>query len=152
MKMASREKAVIEVRILHAAFLMTVFLLAFTVQMFHGAEQPISPVVPLAIACVAVSDIGVGFMMRKKFMDKATEVFASKGEGKGLQAWRLANIYSFAHAEAVVLLGVTLKALGANWKIAAPFFAVGFALLVWWTPRMELAASTNAAAPPRTMR
>jgi hypothetical protein len=149
--MASREKTLIEVRILHAVFLMTVFLLAFTVQMFNRQEQPVSPVIPLAIACVAVSDIGIGFVMRKKLMDKATEVFASKEEGKGLQAWRFANIYSFAHAETVVLLGVTLKALGANWKVAAPFFAVGFALLVWWTPRMELTAPTNAAAPPRAM-
>jgi hypothetical protein len=145
---AAREKALLEVRVLHAAFVTTVFLFIVCVQLMARPQRPVSQEIVWAIAAVAFADITLGFTMRKKFMNKATEEFESKGESRALQAWRFANIYSFAHAETIVLFGFVLKFIGASWKIAGPFFFVGFALLVLWTPRLELPLSAAAPAPP----
>ena len=145
---ATREKTVLEVRLLHTAFLITVFLFIACIQLVASPERPVSQEIVLAIAAVAFADITLGFTMRKKFMNKATKEFESNGENRALQVWRFANIYSFAHAETIVLLGFALKFLGASWKIAGPFFFVGFALLLLWTPRLELPLSAGAPPPP----
>jgi len=146
---ATREKAVLEARILHAAFVITVILFIFCTRLATPPPRPVSRELLLAIAGLTVADIMLGFTMRQKFMAKAGEPFECKGENSGLEAWRSANICSFAHAEAVTLFGVTLKFLGASWKIAGPFFFIGLSLLLLWTPRLDLPLTSDApTAPP----
>lgn len=153
--MDSREKALSAVRMLHVAFLTTIFLFILMTRFAAPSEQPVAQEIVLAVAVAAVADIGVGFTMRKRFMERASEAIAREGQQRALAAWRVANIYSFAHAETVMLFGFVLKFLGASWKIAGPFFFVGFALLLLWTPRMDLPISPSenpSPAPPPPAR
>jgi len=147
--MPSSQKALNEARLLHAAFLTTIFLFVLVVHLAAIGERPVSLSLVAGIGCAAVADIGVGFMLRKQYMNKAEQALQVEFDArKALAAWRLANILSFAQAETVTLFGVGLKFLGASWKIAGPFFFIGFALLLLWTPRLDLPASSGAPSPP----
>jgi hypothetical protein len=147
--MPSSQKALNEAHLLHAAFLTTIFLFVFVLHLAAIGERPVSLSLVAGIGCAAVADIGVGFMLRKQYMNKAEQALQVEFDApKALAAWRLANILSFAQAETVTLFGVALKFLGASWKIAGPFFFIGFALLLLWTPRLDLPASSGAPSPP----
>ena len=151
--MPSSQKALNEARLLHAAFLITIFLFIFVVHIAAIGERSISFSIVAGIVCVAVADIGVGFTLRRQFMNKAEQALEVEFDArKALADWRVANILSFAHAETVALFGVALKFLGASWKIAGPFFFVGFALLLLWTPRLDLPLSPAASSPPPPAR
>lgn len=147
--MAARAKALNEMRMIHTAFLITIFLFIFVVQMSSFAENSVSRSTEIAIACAAIADIGVGFALRKQYLNRAERAVAVEGDSeKAMRIWRLANLVSFAHAETVALFGFALKFLGASWKLAGPFFLVGFALLLLWTPRLDLPLSASAPQPP----
>lgn len=147
--MPSSQKALSQARLLHAAFLTTIFLSIFVVHLAAIGERPVSLSLVAGIGCAAVADIGVGFMLRKQYMNKAEQALEVEFDArKALAAWRVANILSFAHAQTVAMFGVALKSLGASWKIAGPFFFMGFALLLLWTPRLDLPLSSGASSPP----
>jgi hypothetical protein len=152
LKMASREQTITAVRILHFAFLATIFLFILFLHFAAPTEAAISLSIVAAIACAALADIAFGVTNRRKYMDTVLLVLTVESdEAKALRLWRVANIISFVHAETVALLGFALKVLGANWKIAGPFFTIGFLLLLLWTPRLELPVSASRPAPPPPM-
>jgi hypothetical protein len=94
--MPSSQKALNEARLLHAAFLTTIFLFVFVVHLAAIGERPVSLSLVAGIGCAAVADIGVGFMLRKQYMNKAEQALQVEFDArKALAAWRLANILSF---------------------------------------------------------
>ena len=147
--MASREKTVAEIWTIYAAFIITFLLYILVIQMVKPAEKPVAPIVIGAFAFVVISYVPIAAMMRKKFLDGASEAMRKDpDDGKGLQLWRNGNILSFCVAESAMLLGVVLKFLGARWAISGIFFAFGLVLMVLWAPKMETYPSTNAPSPP----
>jgi hypothetical protein len=64
------QKALSQARLLHAAFLTTIFLSIFVVHLAAIGERPVSLSLVAGIGCAAVADIGVGFMLRKQCMNK----------------------------------------------------------------------------------
>ena len=145
------EKTLQAARLLHTAFLATIFMFILCIHLAAPAERSVSPIIPIAFTCVAIGDIGVGFVRRRMLMAKVTETFERECDvSKALEQWRIANIASFVHAETVALFGVALKFLGASWKIASPFFFVGFALLLLWMPKLDLPAESRPPTSPLT--
>ncbi len=146
--MAERDQTVVSIRVVHAAFVMTIFLFVFALHTARLAERPVEPVIVIGISGVAVTDIGMGFYIRRRFMSAALRKLHTEGnEAQALNRWRMANIVSFCHAETVVLFGVVLKALGAGWKMGRPFFVVGFLLLLYWPPKLELPPEASLDLP-----
>ena len=130
------ERNILEVRVIHGAFLMTIFLFVVVCRISAPPEQPISYATVTAFVGVAIADIALGLVRRQQLSRDSAEVARSEANmSKALNHWRMFNITSFVHAETVALFGVALKFLGASWAIAAGFFVIGFALLVFWTPR-----------------
>lgn len=148
--MTARDKEFRATQMLHGAFLITIPFFVLAVHFAAFPERPVSLSIVGALAIVAVGDIAFGLARRKQYMDKASRALELDADpGKALAAWRVANIFSFVHAETVALFGLALKFLGASWNIAGPFFFVSFALLLWWRPRMDWPVSSNApSAPP----
>jgi len=127
------------VRILHAVFLLTMFLYIVVVRLIKTPEQTVPPGMVLAFALVACSDVGIAMFIRSR------KVWASEGklrtqpnDAGALNQWRVGMIISFVLAETIGLLGFVLKFLGAEWKIAGAFFAFAILLLLAWMPRLDV--------------
>jgi len=147
--MASREKTIAAMWTIYASFVSTFFLFILMIEIAKPAEKPISPMIIGAFAFAAISYVPIGAILRRKFLNGAEESLRKEPhDAKGLQLWRTGNIFSFAVAESVMLLGVAQKFLGARWTISGIFFALGLLLLIVWMPRLEMYSSTNASAPP----
>ena len=137
--MGAREKSLQQMRVLHLAFVITWFLFIFILQVqLKPSVSPIEPITVGALALAAVSSVSIGWTMRGKQLEMATEVLRREPEDRSaLARWRFANILSCAFAESVTLFGFALKVLGASWGIAGWFFAGGLILLLLWAPRLE---------------
>jgi hypothetical protein len=128
--------AFLQLRLIHSAYIVTMFLFIFVIRVTNPPEQAVPIVFPVVMAILAVSIASVGLMLRKQFLHSSAAALALNPEDpKLLQRWRVGNLISFCFAEATMLLGVVLKFMGEQWKIVLPFFAAGLLLLVLWTPR-----------------
>jgi hypothetical protein len=135
-------KALKGMRIIHVAFVWTWFLFVLVIQIVKPVEQSVSPTILYAITAVAASDVVFGFVRRKGWLEASVEILRAQPENtQALVQWRTGNIVSFVQAETVTLFGVALKFLGASWPVAGAFFFVGLALLLLWTPRLDIAGA-----------
>jgi hypothetical protein len=139
--MAAAQKNLLEMRILYVAYLITWFMLLFAVQFLKPAEHPISLTMVGAFVLATLADVAIAVFLRGRHLATALEALrTNSGDAAALKQWRLGNLLSFNFAECVTLFGVALRFLGAGWKIAGVFFAVGLLLLVAWTPRLDAAS------------
>ncbi len=141
--MGFREKTLLQVRMVHGAFVIAWFMFVFVLQVvLKPAVKAVEPVMLGALALAAFSSVSVRWMMRGKMLGLSAEALRRDPEDRaGLARWRAANILSFAFAETVMLFGFVLKVMGASWAVAGWFFAGGLILLVLWTPRLDFANS-----------
>ena len=99
-------------------------------------ERPVSNMTLIPMGLVAVGDIAIGSARRRRYLQDCQDFFKAEANlRKALGRWYMGNIVSFVHAETVALFGLALKFLGASWLIAGPFFTVGLAVMLVWTPR-----------------
>jgi len=126
-----------QLRIIHAAFVfswLTFVLVA--IYILHPVDKLTGMTVPLAVGVAALSSISVAQTLRQKLVIAPAEELARQPDNAPLlQRWRSGNIVQFAFAESVTLFGLVLRLLGANWPVAAPFFAVGLLMLLLNAPR-----------------
>lgn len=132
--------ALTALRVIHATFVTTWFLFLLAIHLTAPVQQHVSPTVVQAIALVAVTDIALALYLRSQYMGRSVEVLREQpADTAALARWRTGNIVSFTFAETITLCGLALKFLGADWRIAGPFFAVGLVLLLLWFPRLDIA-------------
>jgi hypothetical protein len=128
-----------QVRLLYAAFIVTWFLFIVVVKLFQpsfGQAGDVPSFFPLVLGVLAISEIGLAILLRKRLIDGAEAVLRANPEDQSAAArWRTGNLLSFCFAETVTIFGLLLKALGFDWKVAAIFFAAGLLLLLLWAPR-----------------
>ena len=127
------------VRIIHAAFLLTMFLYIVVLRLIKTPEQTVPPGIVLAFAVVAFSDVGIAMFIRSRKVRASEEKLRTQPNDAGaLNQWRVGMIISFVLAEAIGLLGFVLKFIGAEWRISGAFFAVAILLLMAWMPRLDV--------------
>ncbi|MBZ5528566.1 MAG: hypothetical protein LAN71_11775 [Acidobacteriia bacterium] len=130
-----------QVRILHAVFLLTQFLLVFVLWLEHSPERSLAREILVAFAVVSASNVLILGGIRSRHLTAALDILRNTpDDAAALGRWRMANIFGFTFAESVSLFGVALKFLGAKWNVAGLFFAAGILLLLLWTPRLDLPA------------
>ena len=135
------------VRILHAGFLLTMFLYIAVLRLIKTAEQTVPPRIVLAFALVAFSDVGIAMFIRSgKVRASEEKLRAQPNDAGALNQWRVGMIISFVLAETIGLLGFVLKILGVEWKIAGAFFAFAILLMLLWMPRLDVAEARKVFA------
>ena len=146
--MADARQSLRNIRIIHFAFLgmpAVLFFLLSTLQIAAKAEPTF---LPMVLTVLAVSEVGIASALRSKLIRPSVDKLQRlPQDSAALEQWRRGNILSFVFALTVVFYGVVIRVLGFSWNIAVWFFLAGFCLLLWWTPRMELPAATNAPPP-----
>ena len=130
---------------LRTARIIHVILLGMAVICFHACyryapmEHQISPVLVSAIAFVSLNDLGVAVFLRKRTVSASAErLLAHVDDESQLKQWQKGVILTLTMAFTTVLLGVTLKFMGASWNIVGWFFAVGVLAMLAWTPKLDV--------------
>lgn len=132
-------RSLTEARILHIAFCSSWVLFLFLLFSLRPEEHPVAPAIVTAFALVNFMNVGVALYFRSKYITASVETLRINPQDAAVMTkWRMGNLFSFAMAESVTLFGLVLKLLGAEWRIAGVFFAVGLLLLLLWTPRLDI--------------
>lgn len=135
--MKSLKDALQTLRVLHGVFCLTivVFLLVY---LLKPPQNEVSSTTVAAIAIVAIGDLFLGRRFRDFFITPALAALRKNLQDRSaINRWYVGNVLSFCFAEAIALLGLLLRLLGAEWKVAAPFFVVGFLVLLVYFPRLD---------------
>jgi hypothetical protein len=126
-------------RILHAVFLFTQFQFLWLFYFLHPPETGGKPMVVIAFAIVAVANVNVAMLLRRRNVTAAEEKLrASPNDPAAIKQWRLGMLLSFTFAESICLFGFMLKFVGVEWKFAGPFFAFAVLLMLLWVPRLDV--------------
>jgi uncharacterized protein YhhL (DUF1145 family) len=126
-------------RILHGAFLATMFLYVVVLNIIQPVGKSVSIELVIALGALAAADLNAALFFRSRKLKPAEEKVRMRPDDvAAVNEWRTWNITCFVFAETIALFGFVAKILGAEWKIAGPFFAVAALLLLLWTPRLEV--------------
>jgi hypothetical protein len=134
-KYQSIETSLRQLRIVHAAMLVSIVLYAFISSHAPARPAPASVVLYL-IAGICVAEFGVILVLRNKLLGSAGPISSSAPDEKIVVArWRTACIVTWAMCEAIGLFGLVLRYLGFPMAQAMCFFVAGFALLLLFAPK-----------------
>jgi hypothetical protein len=136
-------------RMMHGIMLIATIGYAIAGEMVQRPPNGASLVFMKGFAVLAIVEIVLALVIRKKMLPKTIEVLRhNPGDRAAIGRWQTANIYSFVIAVSVGLYGYALRFTGGSREMAAPFFVAGVILMILWRPRLEEGISSADAMPP----
>jgi hypothetical protein len=88
------------------------------------------------VTLVAITTVGIIFAVWRLFVLRSEVILADQPEDTAaLKRWRTGYIITYTLCETVVLFGFVLRFMGFTLSEVAPFYVVGFALLLLFGPR-----------------
>jgi hypothetical protein len=88
------------------------------------------------LTLVALTTVGMIFAVWRLFVLRSEATLATQPEDTAaLNRWRSGYIITYALSEAVALFGLMLRILGFTLSEVAPFYVVGFVLILFFSPR-----------------
>jgi hypothetical protein len=119
-----------------------VFLLSIALYVFIGERiRESTAAVPdrnfyFAITLVAITTVGMTFAVRRLFVLRPEATLAEHPEDSAaLKRWRTGYLITYTLCETVALFGFVLRLVGFNLSQVAPFYLVGFVLMLLFAPR-----------------
>jgi hypothetical protein len=97
-----------------------------------------------ALTLVAITTLGMIFAARRLFVLRSEATLAEQPDDlAALNRWRSGYIITYALSEAVALFGFVLRMLGFTLSQVAPFYLVGFVLIMIFGPRRPSSGTRN---------
>lgn len=97
--------------------------------------QPTGTVFPSALAIVATVMIVTVFALRRVLIARQAAILAqTPGDPAALGRWRVGYMLIYSLSEALGLFGFIVRFLGFTLMQAAPFYAAGFLMLLFYVP------------------
>ncbi len=88
------------------------------------------------VTLVAITTVGIIFAVWRLFVLRSEAALADQPEDTAaLKRWRTGYIITYTLCETVVLFGLVLRLMGFTLSEVAPFYVVGFALMLLFSPR-----------------
>ncbi|MGD0181381.1 MAG: hypothetical protein ABSC15_16325 [Terriglobales bacterium] len=88
------------------------------------------------VTLVAITTVGIIFAVWRLFVLRSEAALADHpGDTAALKRWRTGYIITYTLCETVVLFGLVLRLMGFTLSEVAPFYIVGFALILLFGPR-----------------
>ncbi|MGA9885135.1 MAG: hypothetical protein WBQ34_15580 [Candidatus Acidiferrales bacterium] len=124
-------------RVIYAALVTAIVFYAWIPRgMLHVAVQPIDRALYVGIAAVAIVSAAMAVVMRNRILPPALATLQKDPrDAASHRRWRAGILVSYSLALTVVLYGLVLSMMGATFAQAAPFYAAGLALMLFWWPR-----------------
>jgi F0F1-type ATP synthase membrane subunit c/vacuolar-type H+-ATPase subunit K len=89
-----------------------------------------------AITLFAITTVGMTFAVWRLFVLRSEVILADHHEDTAaLKRWRTGYIITYALCETLALFGFVLRFMGFTLSEVAPFYVVGFALMLLFGPR-----------------
>jgi F0F1-type ATP synthase membrane subunit c/vacuolar-type H+-ATPase subunit K len=89
-----------------------------------------------AITLFAITMVGMTFAVWRLFVLRSEVILADHREDTAaLKRWRTGYIITYALCETLALFGFVLRFIGFTLSEVAPFYVVGFALMLLFGPR-----------------
>jgi F0F1-type ATP synthase membrane subunit c/vacuolar-type H+-ATPase subunit K len=89
-----------------------------------------------AITLFAITTVGMTFAVWRLFVLRSEVILADHPEDTAaLKRWRTGYIITYALCETLALFGFVLRFIGFTLSEVAPFYVVGFALMLLFGPR-----------------
>jgi hypothetical protein len=94
------------------------------------------------LTLVALTTVGMIFAVWRLFVLRSEATLAAQPEDRAaLKRWRSGYIISYSLCEVVALFGLLLRILGFALSEVAPFYLVGFVLILLFSPRRAPSAT-----------
>jgi hypothetical protein len=98
------------------------------------------------LTLVAITTVGMIFAVRRLFVLRSEATLAAQTEDTAaLNRWRSGYIITYALSEAVAVFGLVLRIQGCTLSQVAPFYLVGFVLMLLFGPRRPSRESVKGA-------
>jgi hypothetical protein len=132
--MEHRRKAV---KMLRIVFLVSIALSVFVAErVAQSVALAPNRNVYFVLTLVALTTVGMIFAVWRLFVLRSEETLATQPEDTAaLNRWRSGYIITYVLSEAVALFGLVLRILGFSLLQVAPFYLVGFVLILFFSPR-----------------
>jgi F0F1-type ATP synthase membrane subunit c/vacuolar-type H+-ATPase subunit K len=89
-----------------------------------------------AITLFAITTVGMTFAVWRLFVLRSEVILADQPEDTAaLKRWRTGYIITYTMCETLALFGFVLRFMGFTLSEVAPFYVVGFALMLLFGPR-----------------
>ena len=89
-----------------------------------------------AITLFAITTVGMTFAVWRLFVLRSETTLADRAEDTtALKRWCRGYIFTYALCETVAMFGLVLRFMGFTLSEVAPFYVVGFALMLLFGPR-----------------
>jgi hypothetical protein len=127
-----------ELRVIQLMLLVTIILFGVFVRSLQ-ATNAISKSLHIALILIGVIDGAVALGLRGKYFGPAeSAVLENPADMKAVMRWRKMTITCLVFAYSLGIYGFALAMYGARQIEFLTFFGVSIALLVLWTPRLDL--------------
>jgi glycerol uptake facilitator-like aquaporin len=101
-----------------------------------GQRAPPDRNLYFVLTLVAITTVGMIFAVRRLFVLRSEATLTAEPEDTAaLNRWRSGYIITYALSEVVALFGLVLRILGFTLSQVAPFYLVGFVLMLLFGPR-----------------
>jgi hypothetical protein len=89
-----------------------------------------------AITLFAITTVGMIFAVWRMFVLRSEATLADQpDDAAALKRWRTGHIFTYALCEIVALFGFVLRFMGFTLSEVVPFYIVGIALMLLFSPR-----------------
>jgi len=125
-------------RMVHGVLMVSIVLYVLVMRMVPAQNtEPLKPSMLWSLGACAAVTLALGQVMRSRRLGPAFETLRIKPDDpEALVRWRQGVLISDVLAEATVLYGFAVHALGGSGRQIAPFFIAGAAAMILWWPKM----------------
>ncbi len=131
-------------RVVQWLMLASILLYVIVAEVVAPSIRPVKPTLGYLFATMAVTIVGVIFVVRRTLVLKAEESLATRPDDSlSLGHWRTGYIMTYALCETLALFGFALRFLGGNLQQSLPFYIGGFTLMFFFRPRAPVSPSST---------
>lgn len=138
--MAANDQALRSIRIVHLVMIASSITLVTMGELLGnsqaGPEDSPIATIQLAMFVVVLANLGFVALYRSRWVSPAVDALRVRPDDEERwNRWRVGNLLCLVTCETFVLFGFFLRMVGGTILHSAPFYAIGFVLLLLFTPR-----------------
>jgi uncharacterized membrane protein len=126
--------AILTVRILQCAMIVSVLMFIYILHIIHPAPHSVNALLQWSIVFCAIASALMGFIVQRMMLRAPSQSLPATENSTPLRQWFAGHVLRFATAESVALFGVVLRMMGSSSILVTVLFVSSLLLLLLWQP------------------